>query len=98
VAGHVAGSTAEGAAPKTALISGQILIGKDFDIYYSEPATHRIRKIDVFNGVLTVIGTGSPGYGADYSPAASSPLNAPWGFVKASNSMFIGDVGNNAIR
>lgn len=97
LAGKLGGVTTEGAAPTETLISGEIFLTSDFNIFYSEPGKHWIREIDTFDGVTTFAGNGTAGYAANYT-ANTGPLNAPWALTIRSGHAYIADSGNNAIR
>ena len=60
---------------------------------------HRIRRVTADGFILTVAGTGSPGFGGDNGPPTSAQLNDPAGVaVAADGSFLIADTGNNRVR
>ncbi len=70
------------------------------NLYISDATTHRIRKVDASSGIITTIaGTGTAGYDASQTTAASSPLNKPAGIaIDPQGGIFFSDAGNNRVR
>ncbi len=74
-----------------AVSSGQLYIAD----FYNE----RIRRVDLFSGVIiTVAGNGTAGYNGDNIAATSAELNGPSGISFSYNNMYIADAQNNRIR
>jgi uncharacterized protein (TIGR03437 family) len=75
-----------------------IAVNAGGDLYISDSGNHVIRKVS--NGVIvTVAGTGTPGFGGDDGPATSAELWYPNGVaVDSAGSLFIADSANNRIR
>jgi sugar lactone lactonase YvrE len=49
--------------------------------------------------IVTVAGTGSPGYSGDNGPATQALLNGPWGLaLDAAGNLYIADVYNSCVR
>jgi NHL repeat len=49
--------------------------------------------------IVTVAGTGSPGYSGDGGPATQALLNGPWGLaLDGAGNLFIADVYNSCVR
>jgi len=67
-------------------------------VYISDSGNHAIRK--VANGsIMTVAGTGTPGYDNDNVPATSAKLNSPSGLAADSGgNLYIADTNNQRIR
>lgn len=90
-----------GDATKAALNSpGGIAVSSSGDVYFSDALNNRVRKVSVATGtILTVAGTGVPGYNADGIAATSSHLNLPIALaIDSSGNLFISDALNNRVR
>ncbi len=69
------------------------------NIYIADTNNHRIRKVDTFDYISTVAGTGFPGPSGDGGPATSAKLNRPHGvFANTSGDIYIADTENHCIR
>ena len=70
------------------------------NIYVSDEANNRIRKVDVSTGkISTVAGNGTLGYNGDGGVATSAELWNPMGeAVDSAGNIYISDYGNNRIR
>jgi sugar lactone lactonase YvrE len=71
------------------------------NVYYSEPTSGRVRKIDTQGIVSTVAGTFSfaPGFSGDGGSATSAALYFPKSLaVDTAGDLFIADTGNHRIR
>lgn len=69
------------------------------NLYVTEYAGHRIRRISPNGVITTVAGTGEPGYAGDGGPAARARLNGPYdAAVDAAGRLVIADSGNHVIR
>lgn len=69
------------------------------NIYVSEYAGHRIRKISTEGIITTVAGTGEAGFSGDGGPASAAKLNTPHGIVAdRQNNLYIADAKNARIR
>ncbi len=99
VAGKVAGSTSDGALGPASSVPAEVFLGADFDVYFADPSSNRVRRIDAMtNLVSTVVGTGTAGLTGDYGSATQGTLSAPAGLWLYSGTMRIADTGNSAIR
>lgn len=69
------------------------------NVYVSDAADSRVRKISPTGLIQTVAGNGNAGFGGDGGPGASAQLNHPYGlgFDKLGN-LFIADLGNGRVR
>ncbi|MEX1001378.1 MAG: gliding motility-associated C-terminal domain-containing protein [Crocinitomicaceae bacterium] len=69
-------------------------------IYIAEAADHKIRKIDLVDGLIsTVCGTGTAGYNGDGLSGVNTQLNAPHSLgIDPQGNLIIGDVNNHRIR
>lgn len=69
------------------------------NVYVSDTANQRIRKIDSLGNLTTVAGTGAAGYIGDGSPATSFRVSSPAGLaVDTAGDLYIADYGNFRIR
>lgn len=69
------------------------------NLYFSDLANFRVRKISAGGIITTVAGNGSPGYNGDGIPATSAKLWFPEGLaLDARGQLFVADKGNNRIR
>ena len=70
------------------------------DLYFTDRANHRIRKITTSTGIIsTVAGTGTGGYNGDGIAATAAQLNNPNEVsFDASGNLFIADWFNNRVR
>ena len=67
--------------------------------YVSSYAPCRIYRITADGYLITIAGTGIPGFSGDGGPATSAQLNGPMGLaLDASGNLFFADNGNNRIR
>ena len=68
-------------------------------IYIADKSNFRIRKLLPSGNVVTVAGTGSPGYSGDNGPATSAKLYfAPGVGTDSSGNVFIADLQNQVVR
>ena len=68
-------------------------------LYIADNGNNCIRKIDNFNIINTIAGTGSAGFSGDGGAANSATLSGPVGVaVNARGDVFVADAGNNRIR
>lgn len=102
----VAGSGVSGAggdggqapAAQLSLVS-DIALGTDGSLYIAEFGLHRIRRVDKFGIISTIVGTGVAGFSGDGGDAASATVNTPMGIaIGPDGSLYIADTGNNRIR
>jgi sugar lactone lactonase YvrE len=102
VAGRASGVTTDGTDARQSALSGASALVFDpaGNLLFTEPAVHRVRRIDGRTGYLaTVAGTGSAGFGAEYSSATAAALDGPTGLVlTAAGELVIADRLNYALR
>jgi hypothetical protein len=96
----IQGFTGDGGPATDAQIAGGALsIDTSGNIYFADPTTDRIRKVDVEGNINTVVGHAGGGYGGDGGPPQLAYLAAPQGVaVNEQGEIFIGDCGNNRVR
>jgi DNA-binding beta-propeller fold protein YncE len=76
------------------------------EVYISDEANVRIRKIDTSGNIQTICGNGTRGYSGDNGPAIAAQLNLPAGqsapavgrIAYANGSVYIADYLNHCIR
>lgn len=70
------------------------------DLLIADTFNHRIRKVVRATGaILTVVGSGAPGFGGDGGPATDALLLAPTGVaVDATGNIYVADRDNHRIR
>ncbi|MEI9894044.1 MAG: hypothetical protein WDN28_09195 [Chthoniobacter sp.] len=68
--------------------------------YIADMTNHAVRRVDAKTGIITTFaGTGQPGYSGDGGPAAQAQLKQPHSIqFGPDGSLYICDIGNNAIR
>jgi YVTN family beta-propeller protein len=70
------------------------------NIYFSDTDNFRIREIVASTkNIVTIAGTGTPGYNGDGIPATSAEIDFPYGiFSDRSGNIFFGDQANGRVR
>jgi uncharacterized protein (TIGR03437 family) len=69
------------------------------NLYVSDAANHRVRKLSPSGIITTVAGTGVAGFSGDGGPAVAAQLNAPYGLAADSHgNLYIADLGNARVR
>src|SRR5258708_1900456 len=97
----IAGYSGDGGPARyTALNHPEIMI---FDgagnMYVSESADNRVRKIDTSGNITTIAGNGSAGFSGDNGAATLAQLNYPIGLaLDGSNNLYIVDQTNQRVR
>jgi hypothetical protein len=103
----VAGNGTNAASPDGGLATQSSLYGADNididsagNIYFSERLGHRVREVKKSDSTLvTVAGTGVPGFSGDWGPALSAQLYIPRGvLVVPGGDIYVSDNNNNRIR
>lgn len=84
-----------------------VALAPNGDLYISDQANQRIRKVDNAGVITTIAGTGMQGYSGDGGPALMATMNGPVGQaappasrieLDAQGNLYLADTGNNAIR
>jgi sugar lactone lactonase YvrE len=71
----------------------------DGNLFIPDTNNDRIRKVDPFGTITTVVGLGVRGYAGDGGPATAALINRPWGIeLDASGAFYIADFENHAVR
>jgi len=69
------------------------------NLYVSDAANHRIRKIARAGAITTFAGTGTAGFWGDGGPAAVAQLNSPYGLsFDGLGNLYVADLGNSRVR
>lgn len=69
------------------------------NLYVSDTANSRVRRVDAFGIVSTVAGNGTAGYSGDGGAATAAQINLPYGLAADSKgNLYIADYGNNCVR
>ncbi|HEV2068166.1 MAG TPA: SMP-30/gluconolactonase/LRE family protein, partial [Acidimicrobiales bacterium] len=69
------------------------------NVYISDTANNRVRKVDPSGKITTVAGTGTRGFSGDGGPATSAQLASPWGLEFDSlGNLYVADNANRRIR
>ena len=76
-----------------------IAIDASGNMFISDQANNRVRKVTSLGIISTYAGTGLAGYSGDSGPAVAANLNGPWGVaLDAGGNLYIADMGNHAVR
>lgn len=67
-------------------------------IFIADSANNRIRVVLLGGSIITVAGTGTPGFSGDGGNADLAQLNHPVGLVSTGLQLFVADTGNNRMR
>ncbi|MBZ5579847.1 MAG: putative Ig domain-containing protein [Acidobacteriia bacterium] len=69
------------------------------NVYISDSANNRIRKVDASGIITTAAGNGAAGFSGDGGPATLASLSAPIGVaVDAAGNVYFSDANNNRVR
>src|SRR5262249_41211808 len=76
-----------------------IAVDTQGNVYVADKLNHRIRRVSLDGTVITVAGSGTPGFSGDGGSPISAQLNQPedvW--VDAAGTLYIADSSNHRIR
>ena len=95
----VAGFNGDGPGPSAMLNSPRdMAAASDGSLYILDASNQRVRKLTA-GVLLTVVGTGTAGFGGDGGSAATAKLSSPQAMtMNAAGSLYIGDTNNQRIR
>jgi uncharacterized protein (TIGR03437 family) len=69
------------------------------NVYFSDFANNRVRKVNTAGIITTVAGNGTAGFSGDGGPATNAQLNSPKGVaVDSAGNLYIGDTLNFRVR
>ena len=92
------GDNAAATAATLALPHG-LTLDANGNLYLSDTANHRIRRIDATTGLITTIaGTGTQGFSGDTGPATAATLDSPRTATISTNQLTLADTSNNRVR
>lgn len=86
---------------KNAILAAPYTVFEDAgsNVYITDQANNRIRKLAKAGGISTVAGTGSVGYTGDGGSAVNATLNGPSSVVlDQAGNMYISDTNNQVVR
>jgi sugar lactone lactonase YvrE len=88
--------------PATAALLGlptNIAIDTKGDLFFSDRANDRIRRVDAQGIVSTIVGDGIAGFSGDGGPARKARIDGPAGIaVDSAGNVYFADSNNNRIR
>jgi sugar lactone lactonase YvrE len=96
-----AGFSGDGGQATAALLNSPSCVAVDAagNLYISDRANQRIRKVDTAGKISTIAGVGGAGYSGDGGSAVLAKLRNPSGIaVDSAGNVFFADMGNNRIR
>ena len=96
-----AGYSGDGGQATAARLNAPSCVASDAagNLYVSDRANQRIRKIDATGKISTIAGVGAAGYSGDGGSAILAKLKNPSGIaVDSAGNVFFADMGNNRIR
>jgi sugar lactone lactonase YvrE len=68
-------------------------------LYFADPHSHLVVRIEPDGRLTIVAGTGEPGHGGDGGPAPTAQLNEPYDVaLDAADNLYIADYSNHRIR
>ncbi|HTI33388.1 MAG TPA: NHL repeat-containing protein, partial [Miltoncostaea sp.] len=97
----VPGFSGDGGPAGAAQINAPIEVVPDAfgNVYISDSANHRVRRVNGAGVISTIVGTGTAGFAGDGGPASEARINTPAGVVlNLAGDLFLADRGNNRIR
>ena len=78
---------------------GGVATDKAGNIYISDTANHRVRRIGLNGQIETIAGTGEAGYAGNLKLAILAKLRSPTGLVVDRNgNVYVSDTGNHVVR
>ena len=81
-----------GPAINATFFVGNVVSDAAGNLYFTDPLSQRIRKIDTSGIITTVAGTGTQGYSGDGGPATSAKLALPQGLtIDSVGNLYFGD-------
>jgi class 3 adenylate cyclase/sugar lactone lactonase YvrE len=95
------GSSGDGGPPTKARFFAPtaVAVAPDGSLYIADTNNHTVRMIDHGGTLITVAGTGTPGFSGDGGRASAAQLDLPNGLAfDGRGVLYIADTGNNRIR
>ncbi len=76
-----------------------VAVDRAGNVYVADTGNHRIRRVGRDRTIVTVGGTGRPGFGGDFRQASQALFNYPQGLALAPDgSLHVADASNHAVR
>ena len=76
-----------------------VAVNADGNLFIADTGNNRIRRIDGFGIITTVVGKGTKGFSGDDGPATNAELNEPWGVaLDGDGNLFVADSRNMRVR
>lgn len=77
-----------------------VAVDGDGTVYFAEARSHRVRTIQPDGKLMTLAGTGEPGFSGDGGPGTQAMVDFPGGIDISAGSgvLYIADAGNDRIR
>ena len=97
----IQGYSGDGGAATAAKLAlpGGVAVDAAGNVYISDRANQRIRKVDATGIITTLAGTGTAGFSGDHGPATAAMLSGPRGLaVTPDGYLVFADTSNNRIR
>lgn len=80
-------------------LPGGVAVDGARNVYLSDTANHRVRKVDTSGNITTVAGNGQAGFGGDGGQGGAAQLNSPHGLaVDTAGNLYIADTLNSRVR
>jgi trimeric autotransporter adhesin len=102
VGNGIAGFSGDGGPATDAMINTPAFLcfDKCDNLYFSDQANQRVRKVDALSGIITTVaGNGTGGFSGDGGPAIDAEIHVPEGVaVDDSGNLFISDYENFRVR
>lgn len=95
------GFSGDGAAANAAMICNPqgVAVDASGNVYISDTANNRIRKVDTGGTITTIAGNGAAAYSGDSGFATNATLNNPVGLaLDGHGNLYIADYFNNVVR
>ncbi|WP_218080382.1 NHL domain-containing protein [Anthocerotibacter panamensis] len=69
------------------------------NLYLTDYANHRLRRVDAQGQMTTLAGTGRPGFSPDGTPALAADLNSPWAVtLDCAGRVLFTDLGSQSVK
>jgi sugar lactone lactonase YvrE len=96
-----AGFSSDGGAATNAELSNPQCVAIDTlgNLFFTDQANNRVRKVDTNGMITTVAGNGTGGFSGDGGVATNAEINSATGVaVDTAGNLYIADSGNEVIR
>lgn len=94
----VAAGEVDGGSRPVPVIGG-IAADEDGNLFFAEPANHRVRRLNGPGAITTFAGTGAAGFNGNDRRATEARLDRPYDVeIGAGGRLYISDAGNDLVR